>query len=308
MNNFLLSRDGAGKMEKINAGLIMLAEMCEKLPLSEKKVASYILAHPTQAIKMTAVELGEASQTSSAAVIRLCKSLNISGVQELKLRIAGDLQHAKIEDRDIEANEALPSIVEKVTMQSSEILTQTSNLIDIAELERAITALSQADKIIFFGVGASGIAAMDADQKFLRINKNSRAFVDLHLGATAVVNTQKGDVVVGISFSGETHEVAKILEIASQTPATTISLTRYGSSLVSSLADICLYVSPNVEATFRSGATSSRLAQLLVIDILFMGVVTSAYEQTVDYLDETRSVVQRLHKKVAKRKNKIKTY
>jgi len=85
------------------------------------------------------------------------------------------------------ANEALPSIVEKVTMQSSEILTQTANLIDIAELERAITALSQADKIIFFGVGASGIAAMDADQKFLRINKNSRAFVDLHLGATAVV-------------------------------------------------------------------------------------------------------------------------
>ncbi len=259
---------------------------------------------------MTAVELGEASQTSSAAVIRLCKSLNISGVQELKLRIAGDLQHTITVDRDIEADEELPSIVEKVTMQSSEILSQTANLIDIAELERAVAALSLAHKIIFFGVGASGIAAMDADQKFLRINKNSRAFVDLHLGATAVVNAQKGgDVVVGISFSGETHEVAKILEIANQTPATTISLTRYGSSLVSSLADICLYVSPNVEATFRSGATSSRLAQLLVIDILFMGgVVTSAYEQTVDYLDETRSVIQGLHKKVAKRKNKIKTY
>ena len=64
------------------------------------------------------------------------------------MRIAGDLQHAKVEGRDIEANEA-PSIVEKVTMQSSEILTQTANLINIAELERAITALSQADKIIF---------------------------------------------------------------------------------------------------------------------------------------------------------------
>ena len=121
----------------------------KKLPPSEKKVASYILENPTQAIKMTAVELGEASHTSSAAVIRLCKSLNFSGVQELKLRIAGDLQHAKTEDRDIEANEALPSIVEKVTMQSSEILTQTANLIDVAELERAVTALSQARKIIF---------------------------------------------------------------------------------------------------------------------------------------------------------------
>ena len=114
-----------------------------------KKVASYILENPTRAIKMTAVELGEASQTSSAAVIRLCKSLNISGVQELKLRIAGDLQHTITVDRDIEADEALPSIVEKVTMQSSEILSQTANLIDIAELERAVAALSLAHKIIF---------------------------------------------------------------------------------------------------------------------------------------------------------------
>ncbi|MFF6017287.1 MurR/RpiR family transcriptional regulator [Lysinibacillus fusiformis] len=291
-------------MEKINAGLIMLSEMREKLPPSEKKVASFILEHPTQAIKMTAVELGEASQTSSAAVIRLCKSLHVSGVQELKLRIAGDLQRKNTVDRDIEANEPLQSIVEKVTLQSSEILTQTANLIDKAELERAVSALAKARRIIFFGVGASGITAMDADQKFLRINKHSKVFMDLHLGATAVVNAQEGDVVVGISFSGETHEVAKILEIAGQTPATTISLTRYGNSLVSSLADICLYVSPNVEATFRSGATSSRLAQLLVIDILFMGVVTSAYNQTIDYLDETRTVIQGLHKKVAKRKIK----
>lgn len=289
-------------MEKINAGLIMLAEMREKLPPSEKKVASYILEHPSKAIKMTAVELGEASNTSSAAVIRLCKSLNVSGVQELKLRIAGDLQREKTDDRDIEPNEPLRSIVEKVTMQSSQILKQTADLIDAVELERAVSALSNANRIFFFGVGASGITAMDADQKFLRINKNSKAFMDLHLGATAVVNAEEGDVVIGISFSGETHEVAKILEIARETPATTISLTRYGSSLVSSLADICLYTSPNVEAAFRSGATSSRLAQLHVIDILFMCVATSNYEQTIDYLDSTRTAIQGLHKKVNTRK------
>ncbi|QDQ00443.1 MurR/RpiR family transcriptional regulator [Lysinibacillus fusiformis] len=289
-------------MEKINAGLIMLAEMEERLPPSERKVATYILEHPTKAIKMTAVELGEASNTSGAAVIRLCKSLNVSGIQELKLRIAGDLQREKVDDRDIEPNETLKSIVEKVTTQSSQILRETADLIDEKELLKAVTSLSQAKRIFFFGVGASGIAAMDADQKFLRINKNSMALTDLHLGATAVVNAGEGDVVVGISFSGETHEVAKILEIASETPATTISLTRYGNSLVSSLADICLHTSPNVEATFRSGATSSRLAQLHVIDILFMCVATSSYEQTINYLDKTRSVIQNLHKKVAKRK------
>lgn len=137
-------------MEKINAGLIMLAEMEERLPPSERKVASYILEHPTKAIKMTAVELGEASKTSGAAVIRLCKSLNVSGIQELKLRIAGDLQREMVDDRDIEPNEPLQTIVEKVTTQSSQILRETADLIDDKELLRAVTSLAQAKRIFFF--------------------------------------------------------------------------------------------------------------------------------------------------------------
>lgn len=37
MEDLFLTRDGDRKMEKINAGLIMLAEMRKKLPPSEKR-------------------------------------------------------------------------------------------------------------------------------------------------------------------------------------------------------------------------------------------------------------------------------
>ncbi|MGE7624516.1 MurR/RpiR family transcriptional regulator [Viridibacillus sp. NPDC096237] len=290
-------------MKKVNSGLLILAEMEASLPPSERKIAQYILKYPAKAIKMTAVDIGKQSHTSSAAVIRLCKSLNLSGIQELKLRIAGDLQREKIDIRDIEPNEPLELTIDKITKHSMQILHETADLIDQKELMHAVEAMLNAKRIFFFGVGASAIAAMDAYQKFLRINKYCMFLTDLHLGVTAVVNADEGDVVVGISFSGETHEVAKVLEIANNVNATTISLTRYGNSLVSSLANICLYTSPKVEATLRSGATSSRLAQLHVLDILFMCVATSTYNDTIEYLDHTRTAINNLHEKVGKRKD-----
>ena len=289
-------------IEKMNSGLLILAEMEASLPPSERKIAQYILKHPAEAITMTAVDIGKQSNTSSAAVIRLCKSLNLSGIQELKLRIAGDLQSEKMDVRDIEPNEPLELTIDKITNHSMQILRETADLIDQKELKHAVDAILNAKRIFFFGVGASAIAAMDAYQKFVRINKYCMFFTDTHLGATAVVNAEEGDVVVGISFTGETHEVAKVLEIANGVNATTISLTRYGNSLIASLADICLYTSPKVEATFRSGATSSRLAQLHVLDILFMCVATSTYEETIEYLDKTRTVIKTLHEKVGKRR------
>ncbi|MEK3888631.1 MurR/RpiR family transcriptional regulator [Bacillus sp. FSL K6-3431] len=285
-------------------GLVMISEMVETLPPSERKIAEYILKHPREAISMTASELGKQSSTSSAAVIRLCKSLDLKGFQELKLRVAGDLQKTQTQGfRDIEPNESKYSIIEKMTFNSIQTIRETSELISTDELTKAIEVLQKAKSIHFFGVGASGIIAQDAQQKFLRINKNATAFSDAHMAATIVANAKEEDVVVGISFSGKTFEVAKILELANRHGAKTISLTKYGTSPVSEQADIRLYTSATREPAFRSGATSSRIAQLQAIDIIFMCVASKQYEEAVTYIDETREAIEFMRKGVRARKN-----
>lgn len=280
-------------MSFINGGLVMLKQMMSHLPPSEKKIASYILNHPQEAITLTANELGKRSSTSGAAVIRLCKSLNLKGFQELKLRLAGDLQKTTEQGyRDIEPNESVASIIEKMTNNSIQTMRETSELLRINEVNRAVEVLRNARRIHFVGVGASSIIAQDAQQKFSRIDKVTYAFSDMHLAATLVANADKDDVVVGISFSGQTREVAKILEMAQEKNVHTISLTKYGNSPVTQFSDIHLYTSATYEPTFRSGATSSRMAQLQVIDILFMCVASLQYEQTVKHLDATREAVR----------------
>lgn len=291
-------------MSDIKGGLVILKEMVNSLAPSEKKIAQYILAHPEESILLTALMLGEKSKTSSAAVIRLCKSLGFSGFQELKIRVAGDLQGKSVAGyRDIEPNESYKNIIDKVTSNTIQTLKETVDIMSVSNLKDAVETLIHAKSITFIGFGASYIAAKDAEQKFIRIDKNAQSFSDVHMAATAIANKGPKDVVVGISFSGDTYEVAKLLELARQKKTQTISITKYGKSLITGLSDINLYTSAAREATFRSGATSSRIAQLHVIDILFMCLASEEYEKTVEHLDETREAISFLEEEIAKNNN-----
>src|SRR5699024_7713788 len=126
-------------------GLMRINEMLPTLPPSEKKIASYILENPQEVISMTANELGKRSSTSGAAVIRLCKSLNLKGFSDLKIRVAGDLQKTTPNGfRDIEPNESAFSIIDKTTNNSIQTIRETAELLSIDSLQKAVTALKDA--------------------------------------------------------------------------------------------------------------------------------------------------------------------
>lgn len=274
-------------------GLSIIQTMLSKLPQSEQKLAEYILQNPHEVVNSTVQELSTSAQTSGAAVIRLCKSLGIKGYQDLKIRIAGDLMKTVEQGyRDIEPSESLYRIVEKTTSNSIQTIRDTSEIIDHDNLKHAMTLMLNAKTVHFCGVGASNIVAADAQQKLLRINKVATAFTDMHLVATLIANADENDIVFAISFSGETPEVVNILKLAKERGVKTIGLTHYGQTTVSSLCDATLFTSYSNEAPFRSAATSSRLAQLYMIDILFLGMASEQYEETVQYIDNTRSAIK----------------
>ncbi|MDQ0199143.1 MurR/RpiR family transcriptional regulator [Neobacillus ginsengisoli] len=274
-------------------GLKMIQNMLEQLPASERKIAEYILENPQTVVNSTVSDLGVQANTSGAAVIRLCKSLGINGFQDLKVRIAGDLVKPVEQGyRDIEPGESFFTIVQKTTSNSIQSLRDSEEIINYEELERAVQTLLKAGNVHFFGIGASNIIAQDAQQKLIRINKGATAFTDTHLVATLIANAKEDDVVFCISHSGETQEVIQVITLAKERGVKTISLTKYGLSSVSALADIKLYTSYSAEAPFRSAATSSRLAQLYLIDILFLSMATEQYSETVDYIDKTREAIR----------------
>lgn len=234
------------------------------------------------------------ADVSEATIIRLCRSLNFKGFQELKLRIAADLSEGSEPTdsyQEIHIDGTVSDLVASISHNNMRSIQDTLTVLSSEELEKAIRAMSGAKKIAVFGVGASAVIAMDLKQKLTRINYWCETGLGLDEQTTLAANMDERDVAFGISYSGQTLDVIDSLEIARQNGATTISLTRFGSSPVAAAADINLFTS-SLENSIRSGAMASRIAQLNVIDILYVGIARGDHERHVRALEKTRKAVR----------------
>ena len=271
--------------------LLRIRAIMPGLKPSEKKVAQCMIENPEKVVDMSVTELSRASGTSDSTVVKFSQKLGYSGFQELKIRLARELPlfHPQIHG-DITHGDDLESIKIKIFRANERAISDTCRAINSNELDRAVNALATAQRIIFFGSGASGIVALDAEQKFLRIGKECHGFNDAHMAAVVASLCDNTTAVVGISHSGATRDTVRVLEVAKQAQAVTICLTNFLNSPITSAADIVLLTSVQ-ESDFRSGAIASRVAQLSVLDVLFVAVAQKQYETTMRCLQITREAV-----------------
>lgn len=272
--------------------LVKLREILDDLKPSEMKVAKYILNYTDEIVGMPIGELAEKSNVSKAAVVRLSKTLGFSGYRDFAIEIAGDMGMQKSDDNeytDIQPGDKLDIIIRNVCLNNRKAIEDTLQVLDPEEVEKAVNAIHKAKQILFFGVGASGIVALDASTKFMRIGKYCQSYTDPHLQVTAAANMAKGDVAVAISYSGETRDIIESARVARQSGALIVAVTKYGRSTLSEAADVRLFLS-SPETTMRSGAMASRIAQLNIIDIVFSGVASMEYQNIKKLLNKTYKV------------------
>ena len=267
--------------------LFNITEWKDSFKPSEKKIAEYVLENPEKVMNMTITELADICLTSEASIVRFSKTLNLKGFQDLKIRIAAALaMKDKSLSGGIKKEDSTATIMEKIVEFNRNAIDQTTHVLDMNELEKAVEVLSRANRIDFVGMGASGIVAYDAMTKFMRINTPCNYYQDSHLQLTSAANLTEKDAAVGISYSGTTKEVIDVLKVAEERGASTISITRVGNSPLTEFADIHLFVSSQ-EAIFRMGAMASRIAQLNLVDILFVSVAMKKYDEIIESLENT---------------------
>ncbi|WP_414703647.1 MurR/RpiR family transcriptional regulator [Pseudalkalibacillus sp. SCS-8] len=278
----------------LKGGLISIQETMPSLKPSERKVAEYILTHPSEVVNLSVQKLAKRTQVSEATIIRLSRTLSFKGFQELKLRIAGDLAQFNNNThsyQEIQTNGSISSLITTVSHNNVQSINDTLSVLSPEEVEKAVAVLSGARKIAVFGIGASAVIAQDFKQKLTRINRWCEAGFDFDTQGTISANLTAEDVAFGISYSGRTKDVIHSMQIAKENGACTISLTKFGSNPVADLSDINLFTS-SLEKSIRSGAMSSRISQLNVIDVLYLGMTSQHYEESIEALERTRKAVQ----------------
>lgn len=279
----------------MNCSLI-IKQSFENMTDSEKKIAEYVLNNTSEIYKLSAAELASFTDTSGASVIRFVKKIGFEGFQEFKIALAQNDVEEKGEEADydyIDVKDTVREVMSKTARKNIKTIEDTLELLDEKQVEEAVNAIQKAKHIYLFGVGASALIALDFQYKLMRINKNAFMHLDSHMQLSIAAHIEAEDVAIAISYAGKTKEVYSALSKAKEKGAKCISITKYGSNPVSSIADIKLQV-PSIEKDLRVGAISSRIAQLTLIDILFIGVAKNNFGQIDRSLRETRKMVEEL--------------
>lgn len=273
-------------------GLVRLRELVATLSDSEVRIAQYVLCNPEAFVGLTVQEVAQRSGGSPAAVVRLWKSLGFKGFADFKLRVASDIQNRRGEGYvELRKDGSFNAILHSVRDSHVTSVEDTFRLLREADVQAIVTALSKAGKTLVFGVGASGLVALDLAQKLLRIGVTVYYPADFHTAAIIAAQLGPNDVMVAVSHSGRTADTVEVAQIAVANQSFLVGITKFGDTPLRRIASACLDISA-VEPDVRLAATASRIAALAAIDALFIYLANQRIESVYEVLDATRGVVQ----------------
>jgi len=174
--------------------------------------------------------------------------------------------------------DSVKSVVRNIFRNERQALTDTENILKTTEVEKAVAILGSSEAVHFFGIGASGLVCLDAVQKFRRIGVSSYAHTDFHDQLTSAALLGSKDACVLFTYSGKTKEIQLILKLLKAQNCKIIAVTQLRKTNLLKGADVYLNVLTR-EVTMRSGATSSRIAMLSIVDILLSCVLSTDYDK-----------------------------
>lgn len=268
----------------------------DSLSNAEKKVADYFLNNVEHVFRKPIAQLAQEAGVSKVAWVRFCKDIGFDGLKDLKKALF-DQMREKTEEMvtepfsDIRNILDTKSLIEGIKHTSIQAIQDTAEMLDPVSLEKAARAILNARSVRIFGVGASGLVGADLHSKLMRINKYSYFSLDHHSQLTYAASMTDQDVAVLISTSGTTTEVLEILSLLKQSGTPSIALTKYSKTPLAMNADTVLYISAP-EITMRSGAMSSRIAQLMVIDAVFTAVAHMDYDSVAVNLEKSHESIR----------------
>ncbi|GAB1484176.1 MurR/RpiR family transcriptional regulator [Treponema sp.] len=278
---------------------IRIRNIFDKLSPAEKNIATFLLDKRDSIFSMPIAQLALESGVSQVAWVRFCKTLGFMGLKDLKRQLFTQINEAATVPAsasysrsftDIKDYGSLSEIALTIKESSIRAIEETIKILDMEALERAVQLLIKAESVKIFGVGASAIVAEDLFGKLLRIGKNSFFCRDIHMQLTYAASFSKYDVAVIISHSGRTQEMLEILDLAKNKGTPSLGISKYTKSPLVEKADLMLFTSAP-EVLHRSGAMSSRIAQLVVIDTLFTAIASQDYERVERSLEESLAVL-----------------
>ena len=263
-----------------------------QLTATERKVADYVLEKPEQVKFMSITQLADECGTADATISRFCRSLKLKGFNAFKIELARhDVPASRAEKHDAAT---LPGRIRQAGKLSADAIAQTMELIEPGQVERAVELFEKASRVVCIGSGGSMLLASTFANLFSVVTGKFQAIADSHMQISAVATMGKEDIIVLFSYSGATNAGLQILELAKQRGIRSVLITRFSKSPAASLADVVLRCGSN-EGPFQFGSVPAKVAQLMVMDVLFQEYCHRNRESCEENIENIAAALSDMH-------------
>ena len=195
-----------------------------RLSKSEQKIAAYIVAHPEEAVSVASQELAQSIGTSNSTLTRFCKKLDYRNYIEFQTLLAAERTPDRTPDQIIHAR-TLDAACELVRPES---------------VDAFVERIHQAEKILVFGLGSSGLTASEFNMRLVQMGFTSSVMTDTFLMRVQSSLFSPRDLIIAVSNSGETPEVVSACRIAKSAGVQICLLTQNPRSTLGQMADTIL--------------------------------------------------------------------
>lgn len=263
-----------------------------QLTATERKVADFILAQHAQVQFMSITQLADECGTAEATISRFCRSLKLKGFNAFKIELARHSASAvKVQEL---STDTLTGRSQEVGRLAADAIAQTIDLVEPKKIQQAVSFFEQAERVLCFGAGGSMLMAQEFAHLFSTVTNKFIAIADSHMQMSATATSNPDDVIVLFSYSGATNGGIQILELAKSRGIRTILVTRFNKSPAAKLADVVLRCGSN-EGPFQFGSIPAKIAQLIVMDVLFQEYRHRNQALCEEYIQNIASALSGMH-------------
>ena len=271
--------------------ILKLRSLYNSFTKMEKKVADKIIMIPDQVIYLSVTDLAEQAEVGETTVLRFCRKAGFSGFQDFKLALAQDQAREADRNRGEDTGEGShSSVMAKTQSLHKAMVENTWKLLDLKEVERAADAILEAERVMVFGVGSSGLTALQAANSLSRIGIRCDAKQDSHFQAMEASLLSENDVAIGFSVSGSTKDTAKNMALAKRQGAGLIAITGNVRSPITSQADIVLLI-PVKENPLEGSSVLTQMSQFAVLDALVSVIASRTPERSLSTKERVAKAV-----------------
>ena len=264
-------------------------ETARNLTPTETQMAHVVLDMGDRLQSVSIKEFARAAHVSIASVHRFCKKLGLEGFKELKVEIARSMaRQGRNADVDINfpfgPDEETSRIVSTMGSVYAATVRDTSEVLDIDQLERATELIGSARKIGIFTQSHNLHPAQMFCDRLLSIGRDAFCHQDVERQYRSALVSDERDVAVFISYSGLAPDINRKLALLTERNVPVVYIGTAAARRRHPGLAAYLLVGDREHLQERITQFASHISVQFVLDILFSCVFAADYDRSATFL------------------------